>query len=90
MAVYSFFLTFIRPTKAWIMLLCRSDVVIEKPEWQVYNASHYGSKQQYRSPDEITFIITIRTYNQLFTRFACIVKGHSPRSLCWDHSSCRL
>ena len=47
-------------------------------------ASHCGSKQQQRSPDKI--IVTIKKYNQLFTRFTSIVRGHSPRSLQRDHS----
>jgi len=47
--------------------------------------SHCGSKQQ-SSPDEITLVVAIRKYSQLFTRFTSIVRGHPPRSLHRDHS----
>jgi len=51
-------------------------VAIGKPERQVRKASHCRSKQQQRSPDEITLVVTVRKCNQLFTRFTSIVKGH--------------
>jgi len=35
-------------------------VVIGKPERQVRKASHCGSKQQYRIPDEITLLLFVR------------------------------
>ena len=61
-------------------------VAIGNPERHVRRASHRGSKQQYRSPDEITLVVTVRKHIQLFTRFTSIVRGHSPRSLQRDHS----
>jgi len=48
----------------------------------VHEASHCGSKQQSRSPDEITLVATIRKYNQLFIRFASIVNvPHQDNSI---------
>jgi len=35
---------------------------------------------------EFTLFLTISKYYQLFTSFTSIVRGHSPRSLHWDHS----
>ena len=52
----------------------------------VRKALHCGSKKQQSSPDEITLVVTVSKHNQLFTRFTSIIKGHSPRSLHWDHS----
>jgi len=59
---------------------------IGNPERHVRKASHRGSKQQWRSPDEITLVVTVSKHNQLFTRFTSIIRGHSPRSLHRDHS----
>jgi len=62
-----------------------SIVTIEKPKRHVRKASHCGSKQQQRSCDEITLVVTIWKYSQLFTRFSSIVRGHLPRSRHRDH-----
>jgi len=35
---------------------------------------------------EITLVVTISKYYQLFTSFTSIIRGNSPRSLRWDHS----
>jgi len=66
--------------------LDESSVAIGNPERHVRKASHRGSKQQLRSPDEITLVVTVSKHNQLFTRFTSIIRGHSPRSLHRDHS----
>jgi len=66
----------------WIRVITAvGTVVIGNPERHVRKASHCGSEQQKRSPNEITLVVTIRKYNQVFTRFTSIVSDHSPRSL---------
>jgi len=61
-------------------------VAIGKPERQVRKASHCGSKQQERSHDEITLVVTISKYYQLFNSFTSVIRGYSPRSVDRDHS----
>jgi len=54
-----------------------SDVAIGNPERHVRKASHRGSKQQWRSPDEITLLLLVRaTFIYFFLR-AHPVRGES-------------
>jgi len=46
---------------------------IKKLEWQVRKASHCGSKQQYRSPDEITLLLLVRA-----TYICVLLLAHIP------------
>jgi len=47
-------------------------VAIGKSERQVRKISHYGSKQQWRSPDEITLLLLVRATNISVLFFAHI------------------
>jgi len=47
---------------------------------------HTGSKQQQRSTNKITVVISVSNYSQLVNKFIGIVRGHSPRWFCWDDS----
>jgi len=73
-------------TNKAVVLNLFSIVAIGKPKLHVHKASHCGSKQQQSSPNEITPVVTISKYNQLFTRFTSIVRGHSRISFYRDHS----
>jgi len=51
-------------------------VVIRKPELQVHKSSHFGSKQQQMSPDEIPLLLLVRaTYIRVlfFTHILFII-----------------
>jgi len=54
-------------------------VAIRKPERQVCKASHCGSKQQWRSPDEITLLLLVgATYEYM----GVILHAHPVRGCC--------
>jgi len=50
-------------------------VAIGKPERHVHKASHCGSKQQRRSPDEITLLLLVRATNI----YGCCSSPHHVR-----------
>jgi len=61
-------------------------VAVRKPEPQVRKASHCSVAASNNRDHEITLVVTISKYYQLFISFTSIIRGHSPRSLHRDHS----
>jgi len=62
---------------------CRQGIVATgKPKWQMHKASHYGNKQQQRSPDKITLLYIASS------RHVCYYSYTSH--LCWTTQSTQL
>jgi len=62
-----------------VLVQVNVSVAIVKSQRQVREASHRGSRQQQSSPNEITLVVTMSKYIQVFMRFTSIIRGHSYR-----------